>query len=64
VDLIPGYLHVCSSLAEVESIKAAKCRLRVYKRAILRLLTAYFFTTIRGMVVTTRQNVCEVPVWT
>ena len=33
VDLSPEYLYVCSSWAEVESIKAAKSRLRGYKRA-------------------------------
>ena len=64
VDLIPGYLYVCSSLAEVESIKAAKSRLRVYKRAFLRRLTSYFFANTHGKVVVVRQNVCGVPVWT
>ena len=34
MDLIPGYLCVCNSLAEVESIKAANCRLRVCKMSI------------------------------
>ena len=33
VDLYPGYLNVCSSWAEVESTKAAKSRLCVYKHA-------------------------------
>ena len=64
VDLSPGYLYVCSSLAEVESIKAAKRRLCVYKRAYLRLLTSYCFTNTHGKVVVVRQNVCGVPVWT
>ncbi len=64
MDLIPGYLYVCSSLAEVESIKAVKSRLRVYKRAFLRRLTSYFLTNRHGKVVVVRQNVCGVPVWT
>ena len=64
VDLILGYLDVCSSLAEVESIKAAKCRLCGYKRAFLRLWISYFFTNTHGKVVVVRQNVCGVPVWT
>jgi hypothetical protein len=64
VDLTPGYLGVCSSLAEVESIKAATRRLCVYKRAFLRLLTSYSFTNTHGKVVVVRQNVCGVPVWT
>ena len=64
VDMGQGYLYVCSSLAEVESIKAAKSRLRVYKRAFLRLLTCYFFTNTHGKAVVVTQNVCGVPVWT
>ena len=64
VDLSPEYLYVCSKLAGAESIKAAKSRLRVYKRAFLRRLTSYFFTNTHGKVVVVRQNVCRVPVWT
>jgi hypothetical protein len=64
VDLYRGYLYVCRSLAEVESIKAAKSRLCVYQRAFLRLLTSYFITNTHGKVVVVRQNVCGVPVWT
>ncbi len=64
MDLSPEYLDVCSSWAEVESIKAAKSRLRVYKRAILRLLTSYCFTNTHGKVVVVRQIVCVVFVWT
>jgi hypothetical protein len=64
VDLFAEYLYVCRSLAEVESIKAAKRRLCVYKRAFLRLLTSYCFTNTHGKVVVVRQNVCGVPVWT
>jgi hypothetical protein len=64
VDLIPGYLCACSSLAEVESITAAKSRVRVYQRAFLRRLTSYFFTNTHGKVVVVRQNVCGAPVWT
>ena len=64
VDLIPEYLYVCSSLAEVESMKAAKRRLCVYKREFLRLLTSYCFTNTHFKVVVVRQNVCGVPVWT
>jgi hypothetical protein len=64
VDLFAEYLGVCRSLAEVESIKAAKSRLRVYKRAVLRLLTSYFITNTHGKVVVVGQNVCGVPVWT
>ena len=64
VDLSPEYLCACSKLAEADSIKAAKSRLRVYKRAFLRHLTSYFFTNTHGKVVVVRQNVCGVPVWT
>jgi hypothetical protein len=64
VDLTPGYLGVCRSLAEVDSIKAAKRRLCVYKRAFLRLLTSYCFTNTHGKVVVVRRNVWRVPVWT
>ena len=62
VDLSPGYLYVCSSLAEVDSIKAAKRQLHVNKREFLRLLTSYCFTNTHGKVVVVRQNVCGVPV--
>ena len=64
MDLSPEYLYVCSSLAEVESTTAAKSRLCVYKRAILRLLISYCFTNTHGKVVVVRQNVWGVPVWT
>ena len=64
VDLSPEYLGVCSSWAEVDSIKAATSRLCVYKRAFLRLLISYCFTNTHGKVVVVRQNVCGVPVWT
>ena len=64
VDLYPEYLYVCSSWAEVESIKATKSRLRGHKRAFLRLWTSYFITNTHGKVVVVRQNVCGVPVWT
>jgi hypothetical protein len=60
----PRYLFVCSCLAEVESMKQAKSRLGVYKRAFLRLLTSYFFTNTHAMVVVVRQKVCGIPVWT
>jgi hypothetical protein len=42
VDLIPGYLYVCSSLAEVESTKAAKSRLCVYKHAFFATFDLLF----------------------
>ena len=42
VDLIPGYFYVCSSLAEVESIKAAKSRLCVYKHAFFATFDLLF----------------------
>ena len=42
MDLIPGYLCVCSSLAEVESTKAAKSRLRVYKHAFFATFDLLF----------------------
>ena len=64
VDLSPEYLGVCSSWAEVDSIKAAKRRLCGYKRAYLRLLTSYFITNTHFKVVVVRQNGCGVPVWT
>ena len=64
MDLSPEYLGVCSSWAEVESIKAAKSRLRGHKRDFWRLLTSYCFTNTHGKVVVVRQNVCGVPVWT
>ena len=34
VDLTPGYLCDCRSVADVESIKPLKCRVRVYKHEI------------------------------
>ena len=61
---ILGYFGVCISWAEVESTTAATSRLRVYKRAFLRLLISYCFTNTHGKVVVVRQNVCGVPVWT
>jgi hypothetical protein len=64
LNLSPGYLYVWSCLAEVESIKQAKSRLCVYKRAFLRLLTSYFCTNTHCMVVVVRHNVWGVPVWT
>ena len=42
MDLIPGYLCVCSSLAEVESTKAAKSRRRVYKFAFFATFDLLF----------------------
>jgi hypothetical protein len=42
VDLIPGYLYVCSSLAEVESIKASKSRLCVYEHAFFATFDLLF----------------------
>jgi hypothetical protein len=64
VDMCPKYLHVWNCGAEVEIIKASKCRLCGYKRAFLRLLTFCFFTNTHAMVVVMRQNVCGVSVWT
>ena len=64
VDFSPTYLYVCSRLAQVQIMKSAKSRLRVYKRTFLRLLTSYFFTSTHGKVVVVRQNVCDEPVWT
>ena len=51
VDLSPGDLYDCRSLAEVESIKPLKCRLRVYKRDFERFLTAHILTDTHAMTV-------------
>ena len=51
VDLSPGYLYDCRSLAEVESIQPLKCRVRVNKREIQRFLTAHIFTNTDAMAV-------------
>jgi hypothetical protein len=42
VDLIPGYMYVCSSWAEVESIKSAKSGLCVYKHAFFATFDLLF----------------------
>ena len=42
VDFSPTHLYVCSRLAQVESIKAAKSRLRVYKRTFFATLDLLF----------------------
>ncbi len=42
VDLSPGYLYLNRTLPEVESIKTANCRVRVYKREFERFSGAYF----------------------
>ncbi len=44
VDLSPGDLYACRSLAEVESLKPLKCRVRVYKRDFERFLAANILT--------------------
>jgi hypothetical protein len=49
VDVTPGYLCDGWSVAEVESIKALKCRVRVYKREIQRFLTAHILTNTHAM---------------
>ncbi len=36
VDLCPGYLHLNWTLSEVESVKPANCRLRVFNREFER----------------------------
>ena len=64
VDLIPAYLYHWRTLAEVESIKAVKCRVLLYNREFERLSGAYSFTNTHGMLVVVRQNVCGIPVWT
>jgi hypothetical protein len=52
------------TLTEDESIKAVKCRDRVYELEFERFSDARFFTNTHGMVVVVRQNACGVPVWT
>jgi len=64
VDLIPAYLYQSRTLAEVERIKAVKCRHRVYERQSERLSGAYSFANTDGMLVVVRPNMCGVPVWT
>ena len=64
VDLSPAYLYHSRTLAEVESIKAVKCRHRVYERQFERFSGAYSFANTHGMLVVVRQNMCGVPVWT
>ena len=51
VDLRPGYLCDCRSVAEVDSIAPLKCRVRVYKREIQRFSTAHIFTNTHAMAV-------------
>ena len=51
VDLSPGYLYDCRSLAEVESIKPVKCRVRVYNRDFEWFLTAHILTNTHVMTV-------------
>jgi hypothetical protein len=51
VDLSPGYVYDCRSLAEVESIKPLKCRVRVYKRDFQELLTVHILTNTHVMTV-------------
>ena len=42
VDFSPTYLYVCSRLTEVESTKAAKSRLCVYKRTFFATFDLVF----------------------
>ncbi len=51
VDLRPGDLYDCGSLAEVESIKPLKCRLRVYKRDFELFWTVHILTDTHAMAV-------------
>ena len=51
VDLRPGYLCDCRSVAQLERINPLKCRLRVYKREIQRFLTAHILTNTHAMAV-------------
>ena len=64
MDLIPAYLYHSRTLAEVEIIKAVKCRVLVYNCEFERLSGAYCFTNTHGMLVVVRQNMCGMPVWT
>jgi hypothetical protein len=64
VDLIPAYFYDWRSLAEVESIKAVKCRVLLYTRQFEWFSGAYVYTNTHGMLVVVRQNMCGVPVWT
>ena len=64
VDLIPAHLYDWRSLAEVERIKAVKCRVLIYTREFERFSGAYVHTNTNGMLVVVRQNMCGVPVWT
>ena len=60
VDLIPAYLYHWRTLAEVESIKAVKCRHRVYERQSERFSGAYCFTNTHMIAMVVRQNMCGV----
>ncbi len=64
VDLIPAYLYQSRTLAEVETIKAVKCRGRVHKGEFERFGGAYSITNTHGMLVVVRQNMCGVSAWT
>ena len=64
MDLIPAYLYHSRTLAEVESIKAVKCRVLLYNCEFERLSGAYCFTNTHGMLVAVRQNMLEAFVWT
>ena len=48
-------------MAEVESIKVVKCRVRVYQREFERSSGAYCLTNAHGMLVVVTQNMCGVP---
>jgi len=51
-------------LEEVESIKVAKCRDRVYELEFHQCSDAPFFTNTHMMADFVRLNACGVPVWT
>ncbi len=51
MDMRPGYLCDCRSVAEVESIKPLKCRVRVYNREIQWFLAAHILTNAHAMAV-------------
>ena len=51
VDLTPGYLCDGWSVADVESIKPLKCRVRVYKREFERFRAAHILTNTDAMAV-------------
>ena len=58
----PKDLNESSSLAQVDSIKAVKCRALVFKRRFQRFFGSYSLTKTHVMTVVGRRNMCGVPV--